>query len=534
MTTATPAYVDALRTVSSRDEIVRAAWDLLKIREGVVPEVPLLLDLLREAFVPESRCMAIRCASLGLVMSLGERLNNSLLDDLDDQDHEPLRLLSAIARWNAGDPVIPPLIVNRIMVNHGLANDEPVTGMADVDRFRHVRQVQEQLGIRNYPWRVEVTDDPEAFVSFLCQLSKLVGSQIILDRIHGDCSGDAGLLHAILDRLESSGGSDPVSSLLQLLGRTGGADPESIPRLADILDSDEPGHRQAAVSAFGNITVDKPTVARWLMRALGDRNGGVRAAAVASLGRLGHQSSEVTAAVAQCLASPGAAEVLEAAGEAAARLKIPAEKLDAAGMLAHLRSKFDYTRHRGAWACGVVGLNTPAIRSELHRLLADTKVYVAVSAAVALWKLTRNTVDTIPVLERGMSRGGRDNPDNPTEQQVFAALAEMGSAAAAIRTTLERYVRHDDQRWYRAAETLWRVGSARADHDQFRAAYIDLLVTRLTAGYPGAAILLGELGAEAAAALPALERESDSRDPRTRYHTTRAVGLIRTAVAAGG
>jgi hypothetical protein len=76
------------------------------------------------------------------------------------------------------------------------------------------------------------------------------------------------------------------------------------------------------------------------------------------------------------------------------------------------------------------------------------------------------------------------------------------------------------------------VGSARADHLVFRAAYIDLLTSRLTAGYPGAATLLGELGEEGAAALPALELANVSQDCRMRYYTTRAVERIREAVTA--
>jgi len=499
------------------------------ILDAVRPELPDLLETFEDLLSTDHLTAVV---GLITVLEASDQLTGSQLDAAEDLAYLPLRVLCAIARWNAGDTLIPHLQIERVIQNAGLASPEP--GPNEFKSWsiwrRHTTAARERLGLLRFPWRVARGSDPRKLVDLLLRLERLIPDRPsgeghpLVERLQAEAEPDAAFFEAVLVRVEA-GGAERGKLLLQLLRRAGSNDPSVISRLVDLLDLAAPAVREAAVVALGNVTADKPRVARCLMRTLGDRNGGVRAAAVASLGHLGLGTPEVISAVVRHLESPGSAEVLGAAGETAGQLKISAAAVDVSAVVAHLRSEKNYLRYEGARACWRMGLDSPPVLAALHTLLNDTKTYIAVSAAVALWKLTRNTSDTVPVIVKGTC------DREPTEGLAYATLSEMGSAAAAARDPLRRQVVDDDERWFRAAGVLWRVGSSRADHEQFRAAYVALLTVRLEAGYPGAANLLGELGIEAVTALPSLARASDSQEPRMRHYSIRAIRRIRLALS---
>jgi hypothetical protein len=538
--------VNTLRSAADPVAMIRT---LLMIREDLTPEIPSLLDMLVED--PERGCGAdARCAAIALAQSLGGQIPPWRLDALDRHDSQRLRLLSAVARWNSGDRIVPPLLLRDIIARQKEIAEAKTKELAG-ERGEHseffVQDCRRRFGTLDMgacPWGVEVPDEPDAALDFLVPLAGLVGDGVLVSRLAGDLSANAGFLHAILDRIDGFVGTGAEKGfLLLLLTRTGGSCPRAIDRLERMAEGDA---RRQAVQTLGNMTAERPRVTRILLDILRSRKGEIQAAAIRSLAKVGRDCPEVRSGVLACLAKAATADALEAATAAARAFGIPASEIDSASMCKHLGSRYPHVQNRAALACGGLGIDGPPVREALRRLLGHQMRFVAGAAAVALWRLEGNRTDTLEPLLRGVqtgchkNRGSLNAPGSlkaledmrhagpeVTELGCLKALEEMGHAGPEVTERLALIVEKDALRWFAAAKTMLAIGAGREEGAAIRSRCVKGLIKRLEAGYPKAAEMLGDLGAEGGPALPLLQSLSESGPRVSRVLAKKALVKIR-------
>lgn len=294
------------------------------------------------------------------------------------------------------------------------------------------------------------------------------------------------------------------------LGEMGPEAEAAVPALGEMMfeDSDLIS-RDVAADALRNLGPKAAVLVPKLLKALEDDNDTVRNSAISSLGRLGMEAEQVVPALVKAL------------GEGPP------------------------TRNYAATALGNFGPGAKAALPELHKALEDKDSHMRVAAAEAIWKVSQQSKEALPVLLTALKekspppsppRGGIVRLDDSMLVRWKAArvLADMGPAAKeavpALRTAAGD--RSPEVR-VEAALALWKVDR---QADAAVEALIGVLETAdaslsqfpLSAAHSKAAEYLGEIGPPAQKALPVLQRvRADlSRSSNVREAAARAVEKI--------
>jgi len=198
-------------------------------------------------------------------------------------------------------------------------------------------------------------------------------------------TADPALVPGIITLIKEERNSSVKAGLIRVLGEMGSAAEDGAELLAQIVQTaTEPsGVRVAALLALGRIA--GPGVIGVLREALGDRDPGVREAAAKALGEIGSRASEAVTDLCESLGDEHAS-VRQAAAEALA--KIGLASLDC--LMTALKHRYWYVRELAAWALGELG---PAAQKAVPSLIArfnDKDLGVRKAAVEAVGKILKS------------------------------------------------------------------------------------------------------------------------------------------------
>ncbi len=149
---------------------------------------------------------------------------------------------------------------------------------------------------------------------------------------------------------------------------------------------------------------------------------------------------------------------------------------------------------------GDLGPAAAGARSALRPMLRHDEPVVRANAARALWRISSDLDAALPVLRAVIDEGGYGR------SHALAAVGEMGPDGAGLVDLLPALLGSDDE-WtaLRAAAAYWYV-------TRDAAPALPILLDHLTAGPRGleAARCLGDIGPQAADAVPALRKGAES------------------------
>jgi HEAT repeat protein len=191
-----------------------------------------------------------------------------------------------------------------------------------------------------------------------------------------------------------------VASALQLLGLP------AVPQLIEAMEDRNSKVRLAAVRVTGLIGPEANTAVPTLAKLVNDSNGEVRVEAVSALSIMGPNKK---------LAIPALIGALN-----------DSNRGPKPGMTV-------YVKENAARVLGEIGPEARAAVSPLTKLLSDTNSYAREQAAIALWRINRDT-NVIPVLIAELESAS----EAPAYGRILTALREMGrSATAAVPVILK-------------------------------------------------------------------------------------------------
>jgi len=197
-----------------------------------------------------------------------------------------------------------------------------------------------------------------------------------------------------------------VASALQLLGVP------ALPLLIEAMGDKHPKVRLAAVRVTGLIGLEANAAVPTLAKLVGDPNAEVRVMAVCALSAMGPNKRL-------------AIEALIGALNDSNRGPKPGMTL--------------YVKESAARVLGEIGPEARAAVSPLTRLLGDTNSYTRVRAAIALWRINRDT-NVIPVLYAELESAS----EAPAYGRILTALRQMGPSAMAAVPVIIKTIK--DQR----------------------------------------------------------------------------------------
>lgn len=536
-----PPYVEALR--SAGDKFDEIAIQLKGIGADLATELPVLVDMLDDFAEPGQKKTLVGLMTYIARSSDAYAPLLSRLPSLVESGDEGLRFVAIIALWNSGQTSA----ALRSMEEFVVVFESPPSAAERPDFQQYLNTLRASL--RQSLWSLRQGDDALAFWSFYRVLTG-IGVLDLEVRLQGHLQTCLQLFHAILAQIEEDGTGH------ELLEMAAFDDPESIPRLIGLLQSNEPGVRANVAAALCKITSRPSDVEKQLVKLLDDKDAGVRAVAVTALprfkehgeelerllvratsdrnevvrcpalrglGDLGINSPQVASAVLKCLVSPKCASVLTAASEVAAQLKIRGDDVPPAihRFLADRSQGKVMLRAAAARACATLGFNDPDTMKALDvALRVDTNHRVCREVGMSLYQLDGSQTN----LSYVTSCLASDLAE--IAERALTIIKQMGLAAVHAKKDMEGIVETAESNWMAAARLLWKIGCGEGEHDTFRTEYVARLVRKLRKGFPGAAVLLAELGKEAAEAMPALREACTSKYILMRYRATLAVQQI--------
>jgi HEAT repeat protein len=307
------------------------------------------------------------------------------------------------------------------------------------------------------------------------------------------------------------------------LGKKSRGTKEVVASLLKILEEDEDKELRAeAASALGNLEGNARSAAPALLKALKGPEASVRAKAAKALGEIGVADRDVLEGLMGAVVDESS--TIQIAGlKALARLGREARETAPvlqARLLAARDERIELRTAVALWS--VTGENTESI-PVLLRLLQSGETKMQIEAALALWQVAKKTEETLPVLAAAL----RDN--NPeVRQEAVQALAEVGGdarlAAAALLEAMD-----DESSVLRewAADVL---GQIRPTTRPAIPVLVKSLQDQNTWVRKWSAISLGKMGNEAEDALPALREALKDQDNRVRVRAAEALWLIASEV----
>jgi len=177
------------------------------------------------------------------------------------------------------------------------------------------------------------------------------------------------------------------------------------PNLVRKLESGNPPFRSEVAKALGNISTRSPGVVPELQRLLqDDKDTMVRAEAARSLGKIGEGGKPAAKTLATILKQPGD----------------------------------DRLRGEAAWALARVDPQSKATVTALTAALKDKSGHVCVCAAEALWKLSHNPEEVVPILTARLK-------DLKSRHAAAQALYRIGPDAKAAVPALMTAAKDKDR-----------------------------------------------------------------------------------------
>jgi len=297
----------------------------------------------------------------------------------------------------------------------------------------------------------------------------------------------------------------------------------AVPALRAVLGDASAAVRAAAAASLGRMGPAAGVIPD-LVGLLADADETVRGQAAEALGQVGVGDPATVPALAGLLEDPSpairaaAAKALGALGTAGAAA-VPA-------LVPLLQDRDEGVRETAAAAVGRMGTLPDSAAETLTEGLASDDNVVRARTAEALGAIGEAAADTAPALVEAM-----DDDNDRVRAKAVEALGKIGESAA--EAAVPRLVRalKDPDNWVSAlaAEALGEMGAG-ADEA------IPALVRSLRHSNPqvraNSAEALGKLGPAAKAAVPALERAAADEDGGVRLGAVRALGEVGPPTAA--
>jgi HEAT repeat protein len=443
-----------------------------------------------------------------------------------------------VAALNDEDPIVRMLAVRGLgRLGRSVADAVPalVKALQDKDERVHSEAIKSlgQLG--------PVANSPASSSQAIQALAELVKSEHGSNRIvaaealayvagrdasapaNGEEPGSRGSRLAIstLADVVRSHDLNPRIQAATALGRIGPDAKEAVPALAEAVDSADPVLRLEAAIALAHIGADVPGLLPVLLEVVHDRAHSSRARAIDALG-------DVACANASAGGGPSA----------------PRASLTNAVTPALVRILWEERpeRIRAAEVLGRMGASAKDAVPTLTNILKGSDPQLRIQAALALWKIDRRTKQAVPVLVDALKSpllpprtsaaipgrfGAFNTTSVPICQQAAEALGQMGPDARAAVPVLTAYLKDDQLSSY---HPYYALALSKIDR-QAAGAAVPALIAVLDGkahaiSRQEAARALGEIGAQARAAVPALRKAVTDPDEAIRSEATEALKKI--------
>jgi len=223
------------------------------------------------------------------------------------------------------------------------------------------------------------------------------------------------------------------------LGTIGpGAAPATM-ELGTALAHADPATRKLAARALGKIGPKAKDAMPQLESILSDKDVAVRIEAALAIWLVSGDAKHVNVVVKTL--DDKAVEVRDSACYTLAQMKAAAK--DAVDPVAKLLDDKDL-RVRAIITLGEIGPSSAKVAPTLKKLLADKEADTALWAAFALWQITGETKESLPILEKMLGSELYD-------KQAVQLIGEMGKAAASLMPSLVAMYREDEDASFRQA-----------------------------------------------------------------------------------
>ncbi len=231
------------------------------------------------------------------------------------------------------------------------------------------------------------------------------------------------------------------------LGSMGVTAAPAVPALAQALKSDDPATRRLAARALGKIGKDARAGLPELERLFADGDPFVRMEAALAAWSISGQTQSVSVLV-KALGDESA-NVRDSACQTLASMKAAARP--AVEPLTNLLQDKDL-RIQAIITLGEIGPAADKALPELKKLSMDKDGETQLSSAFAIWQITREAKEALPIIEKGLASSKND-------RLAIRLLGNMGVSAQSVLPTLVELYRQEDEASYRSllASTIKKI-----------------------------------------------------------------------------
>jgi HEAT repeat protein len=301
------------------------------------------------------------------------------------------------------------------------------------------------------------------------------------------------------------------------LGEIGPEAKEAVPALADLLHNGTRLHRLVAARSLWRITQSKEAMA-FLIQEVQDNTNPYRGHAANFLGKFGPAARDAVPALVKALAedkSDDLFKILDALQEIGSD-----DKVVVPSVVMILKHQDSSLRAHAAHKLATIGPSAEALPALLESL-ADSDHLVRFWTVRALGKLGPAAKSAVPVLIETLNR---EREDGSMVGCIAVTLGQIGpDARAAVPSLKEMLVRRDASISTSAALALWRIEKQKNE-------VLSVLTKKLEGKEEGdrwfAVEALGEMGAAAMSAVPAIEAIVKGPDRRLRFRAVLALWRI--------
>ncbi len=223
------------------------------------------------------------------------------------------------------------------------------------------------------------------------------------------------------------------------LGAMGSASASATDALVAAIGHADPNTRRSAAIALGKVGPAARSALSSLLKSVADKEVAVRIETAVALWRVTGDHSHASHLI-KILSDPSP-DARDAACQALATMKGAAK--DAVKPLITLLNDKEL-RVRTITTLGAIGTDAKAALAELNRGLKDKDAEVQLLSAYAVWQITGETKETLPIIENALASESLD-------RQAAHLLGEMGAAAQPSLRTLIAIYREDDDARFRQA-----------------------------------------------------------------------------------
>lgn len=221
------------------------------------------------------------------------------------------------------------------------------------------------------------------------------------------------------------------------LGSMGPNARAAAPSLAVALKSDDPATRKLVARALGKIGPDAKDILPHLEVTLIDKDATVRIEAALAIWFITGETRHVP--VLTKALTDESTDVREIACQALGTMKKAAR--EAVGPVAKLLNDKEL-RLRAIMTLGEIGPAAEPALADLKKLLTDKDLETKLTSAFAVWQITGQAKEALPVLEKGLESEVHD-------RLAIRLLGDMGGAAESVLPTLVALYRAEEVASYR-------------------------------------------------------------------------------------